>query len=532
MKRFLSLLLILAMTAALIACSGLSAGAQENEEKASGMLETYLKENGYKDYKYEEIGSGKYWTLFYVKCEGNACDKLIKGTFGDRMLINYADGQPFTFGYGVFQRRVGFFPLTQVWNDPYFEGLQDTFFEYTNKLLKLGDGTVRLIGDADGDGELSILDATAIQKRLVNLEEWPSFDSVPMVATTGYGADILYLSDVDRDGVRSVIDATWIQKKLAYLLKDTELAFRTLANVTSSESPILSRDARMIVSDKQLFEQRDTLLLFGENFTEEILARCDEGFFENCALLMFTDDETSSGYRRENFRVYRDKNFEIDFEQDMVFPSGSGAAVMTNRLILLALERREIPEIVTVNPIVYPKSPSDETYLSVSLTDSFHTGAVAVDGPSVAWKETYNGNSDEQITDFDDLKKFGVMALLTSRPQYEAFMREYGKREYVNMHPDQPEDYLSTLEDIYDDAFFEKYALVVTVYRYVFGSYTTKVIATAVRDNTLYVALRTTNVPEEPHAAPIYSYNISVNMLKKTEVSSIRALSLLLMREE
>ena len=111
-------------------------------------------------------------------------------------------------------------------------------------------------------------------------------------------------------------------------------------------------------------------------------------------------------------------------------------------------------------------------------------------------------------------------------------MRDYGDKEFIDMHPENPEDYGAAFEDIYDDAFFEKYSLLVTVYRYVYGDYTTKIIGTAVEDNTLFVAIRTTNVPEEPHAAPIYSHHISINMVKKQEVSHIRSLALLLMREE
>lgn len=48
-------------------------------------------------------------------------------------------------------------------------------------------------------------------------------------------------------------------------------------------------------------------------------------------------------------------------------------------------------------------------------------------------------------------------------------------------------------------------------------------IAAAVSESTLYIAIRTTNVPEEPHVAPIDSYNFSVNMVKKEDVSYVRS---------
>ena len=54
-------------------------------------------------------------------------------------------------------------------------------------------------GDADGDGEVTITDATAIQRRLVELPT-PSFDE--------------RAADVDSDGL-NITDATWIQRYLA-----------------------------------------------------------------------------------------------------------------------------------------------------------------------------------------------------------------------------------------------------------------------------------------------------------------------------
>lgn len=59
-------------------------------------------------------------------------------------------------------------------------------------------------GDVDGDGYLTILDATYIQKYLVHLRGATTIN----VAT----------ADVDGDGVVSIIDATYIQKKLAHLM--------------------------------------------------------------------------------------------------------------------------------------------------------------------------------------------------------------------------------------------------------------------------------------------------------------------------
>lgn len=59
-----------------------------------------------------------------------------------------------------------------------------------------------LLGDADGDGTVSVIDATAIQKIRASISV-PSFDEIA--------------ADVDGDGTVSVIDATYIQKHLAQM---------------------------------------------------------------------------------------------------------------------------------------------------------------------------------------------------------------------------------------------------------------------------------------------------------------------------
>ena len=62
---------------------------------------------------------------------------------------------------------------------------------------------VFLIGDADRDSEVSILDATAVQRRLAELDEFDALRS--------------FLADVDGSGDVTILDATAIQRELAGL---------------------------------------------------------------------------------------------------------------------------------------------------------------------------------------------------------------------------------------------------------------------------------------------------------------------------
>ncbi|MEE3493383.1 dockerin type I repeat-containing protein, partial [Ruminococcus sp.] len=64
------------------------------------------------------------------------------------------------------------------------------------------------LGDADGDGEVDITDATTIQRFDVRMNIAPVTE-----------ADLLARADVDGDGEITIIDATMIQRKLAGIIK-------------------------------------------------------------------------------------------------------------------------------------------------------------------------------------------------------------------------------------------------------------------------------------------------------------------------
>ena len=63
-------------------------------------------------------------------------------------------------------------------------------------------------GDVNTDGQVNVVDATTIQKYLVNLETLTSYQ--------------VSLADVDENERVDIKDATYLQKKLAGLIKDKE----------------------------------------------------------------------------------------------------------------------------------------------------------------------------------------------------------------------------------------------------------------------------------------------------------------------
>lgn len=175
--------------------------------------EEFVKEYvGERDtYKYEEV--------FYHYTEYDTIDWcLVKASIGDRMsgsmsflkfddfvLISGGFMPPFSMQYGVYDVVNGkFVDLTDSYEDLWqYDGLMYTL----KRLCK-----IRLIGDCDYDGDLSILDATAIQLDLAKLST-ASIDHYTDCIT-----DVTYsYADFDQDGDVSIMDATAIQYKLAGL---------------------------------------------------------------------------------------------------------------------------------------------------------------------------------------------------------------------------------------------------------------------------------------------------------------------------
>lgn len=130
----------------------------------------------------------------------------IKQVVDDRVFLGYNEYFPFLFGYSVYDVKEDiFYALERVDVDKY-NGLDEYLYE--NRI-----GVV--IGDADGDYKLSILDASFIQLAIAEFCEFSKDDYIG--GWTTYGEELDYISDIDRDGERTVLDATAIQYKLAGL---------------------------------------------------------------------------------------------------------------------------------------------------------------------------------------------------------------------------------------------------------------------------------------------------------------------------
>ena len=193
---------------------------------------------------YDELYSTDDWALVYATVNINDPWEFVDHIrIGDRILSWYMPGAAiYPFGYFVYNASEDtFYPIDRfVYPVRGYAHTDNGEFIYDENgrhvmvdiepVISLDDypGLVealdeleigRAVGDANGDGELTILDATQIQRVKAGLEE-P--DEAEDLYLTGYGDEYSEIeekswSDADDDGSVTILDATRIQRTLADL---------------------------------------------------------------------------------------------------------------------------------------------------------------------------------------------------------------------------------------------------------------------------------------------------------------------------
>ncbi len=147
----------------------------------------------------------------------NVCSPAYSaGAFGDKYLLQeYNIYYPYTLGYHIITTEdMKVYTLREAW-DAQLDGIEAVFEDF-------GLGEKR--GDSDRDGEITIKDATLIQKCIAKLEKFTEYEYVSGFAERGQGKDGMFhdrISDMNRDGEVNVKDATAIQKHVAGIKDNT-----------------------------------------------------------------------------------------------------------------------------------------------------------------------------------------------------------------------------------------------------------------------------------------------------------------------
>lgn len=129
------------------------------------------------------------------------------GVFDDYILTS-SSGMPNEFGYYFYDLvEDKFYMFHEAWE----LGLVDM-----EELKAESTINISILGDIDWDGNLTIMDATEIQRVLANITELED-DYFFIFASCEYGPAIEHIADSDCDGNITILDSTSIQMKLAQI---------------------------------------------------------------------------------------------------------------------------------------------------------------------------------------------------------------------------------------------------------------------------------------------------------------------------
>ncbi len=212
MKKVLALLLSVSL---IIGCGIVSASAEYMRSPSEDKSYLYF-DKLYDQYEYlvppEEIEQydelyyhtdikGEVdWALVYICYDCILDTVIVRGILGGKTIYLPGPEYPFTIGYGLYDVAEGQF--YDLWNNSLFDKY-DGLFEVWQSINTSGIEPEKYLGDANGDDDVDIVDATYIQRYLVDIV---SRNDIAQ-----------YQADFDKDGEVSVLDATCIQRYLSDL---------------------------------------------------------------------------------------------------------------------------------------------------------------------------------------------------------------------------------------------------------------------------------------------------------------------------
>lgn len=137
---------------------------------------------------------------------------------GNRAFYQYYyRGIPFLTHFGVYDVKENrFYDPTLGGNDGFKPDNYADFERVVDEIATTDYNSCgRLLGDLDRDDELTVIDVTMNQRCVANMREWPENDAVSLYDfIKKYTAVPGYYSDFNCDGERDIVDATCIQRYL------------------------------------------------------------------------------------------------------------------------------------------------------------------------------------------------------------------------------------------------------------------------------------------------------------------------------
>lgn len=141
------------------------------------------------------------WAL--VRCELNITEPMpYSAVIGNRVILHDSCSLPFSSGYALYDVKEDKFISAASAEASEYAGFTKAFDENVNDS--------KLLGDIDGDGEITVIDATIIQRCDIRIQDFPEDDEIKPWGTWEYAPK--YYSDFNRDGERDILDATCIMR--------------------------------------------------------------------------------------------------------------------------------------------------------------------------------------------------------------------------------------------------------------------------------------------------------------------------------
>lgn len=363
MKRTLAILLSLVL---LVSCLPLTVSAAKElsvEDKFRLLLsDINVADNPqYGDFYYTELLNGDSWTLI----QGGAVHTRITtlppdyGVVGNKLLYLRGGGNaPFKSSFGVYDEKTGaFYDLTDAWSMD-FKGLKDTWNALDGKdidKMNLWYQAIKvsILGDADVDNELTVLDATRMQRMVAALDD-PDYFMEMGENDFFFGYPIYSAIDYDRDGDFTIMDATKLQRHIADLPNqiDYKLAWneRYFPRYDSNEHP-----TKYLINSLEELDLSDSRWKDDEDLGAEGMIRkaYKDDFFKKKSLLLLDVSLGSGSYylTPKNVSIDKDGVLNVDFS---VNSPQVATGDMNDRFICIELSKAFLDDVRDIKVNIAP----------------------------------------------------------------------------------------------------------------------------------------------------------------------------------
>ncbi len=472
MKRTLAILLCAAL---LLSCLPiLSAGAKEIgvEQKFKLLLddiEIAYPHHQANQYYFAELKKTDSWTL--IRGGMRDLNQLAKtpdlhyATVGNKLVWSNKNSEPFKSGYGVYDAKSGaFYDLTDAWGRD-FSGLRDAWNAMPGDEGDPRECGAQLIGDADSDNEVTILDATRIQRYVAELDDDPFTQTLKKDYYFGY--PLYKCTDYDRDGDFTIMDATKVQRHIADL--PSILDYKVKWNESEYTPDDLKYREKYIVTDRsQLHEEYPD--------EKRMLDTYDDSFFTDQMLVGVNILGHMEQYMTTVTGVSIDSDgvLNVDFRSErkieaITITCHQTACIELSKAFLDDIKDIKINIEVIKNETVYTVIPSvaEQMALPDDLTAKGYTKLTATGIPMSAPSPYSLDLSGSPLKDFGYEKDY--VALIRTRSEFERFFPGFDT------------------DGAYDDTFFKDNAIIAVIGMSLGMEGKPEIGIAATKDNTLYI---------------------------------------------